>query len=134
MREANLTCTGFREADLRGANLREAFIVGTTFEGMRFSKQTKFPAPTVMLQANWCDLPPLLVKKLMRYDADNHPDPKAFFLWARTGRCPYAHVNVERSAHFEEDMSLITPSFLRLKVESAYTLMKMLLKERCQAE
>jgi len=68
----------------------------------------------------------------MRYDASNHPEPERFLEWRNGGVCPYAVLNILRSANFAEKKELIKPDFLDLRPKSALELMNRLIAEKCK--
>ena len=108
-------------ADLHSANLRSA----------KFNSATKWPAPTMVLLANWGEVSDTLCLALMRFDCANHPDgPKRFDEWVKTGRCPYDNSQFQRSVNFLEKKNL----WKRGLSKSAINLVKMLLKEKCVEE
>ena len=100
-------------ADLCGANLEEA----------------KFPAPTVVLLANWGEVSDQLCADLMIFDASCHPEPTKFDVWANGGECPYNGVQVERAAQFSEKKNLWNSKVG--VVCRPYDLMVRLLTEKC---
>ncbi len=120
-------------ANLGGAYLMSANLGGAYLSGANVASVC-WPAPTMVLLANWDRIGDALTLDLMRYDADNHPDPKSFLRWAKTGECPFSKINIQRSANFLENPKLIKPSFLRRKPKSAYQLMQALLKECCKTD
>ena len=127
---ADLRGACFLDADLRGASFKNANLLGAEFKHAKVYG-VKWPAPTMVLLADWDAVSYILCKKLMRYDASNHSDPKLFLKWAKGGECPYADMDFQRSATFRQCRSHISKSFLRTKVETAYNLMQMLLREQC---
>jgi hypothetical protein len=138
LREANLSEANLSGANLSGANLSWANLSGANLIGadLRWAKASleikQWPAPTMVLLANWGAVSDALCRDLMRYDAANHPNPKKFIIWAKGGECPYSDMNIERSANCQHKSSLIKKNFLSLKPKSAYELMQALLKEKCQ--
>lgn len=100
-------------ADLRDANLRDA----------------KNICPTIFLLAHWY-VSDALVVELMRYDAANHPNPRAFDLWAKGGPCPYDGVQISRVANFNQRSSLWSLG----PAKSAYELMVMVMAECCKRD
>lgn len=108
LRWANLRGADLSWADLRGANLRGADL-------------SYVPSPLVLL-AQWGELPDALTLYLMRYDADNHPEPESFLAWADGGPCPYSGLSVARVANFQERRGLIKADFLGLPVKSSWQL------------
>ena len=126
----NLQHVDFTDADLRYADLRNTCLLGAEFDNAKVYG-VRWPAPTEILLANWGEVSQNLCRKLMRYDASNHPDPKSFLRWAMNGRCPYSEINFQRAALFAERANVINNRFLQTKVETAYNLVQMLLKEKC---
>jgi uncharacterized protein YjbI with pentapeptide repeats len=136
LREAILSWADLREANLSGADLREANLSGAILSWAdiswaKASEIKQWPAPTMVLLANWGEVSDALCRDLMRYDAANHPDPRKFLEWAKVGNCPYSDMNIDRCAMFQHKSSLIKKNFLSLKPQSAYELMQRLLKEKC---
>jgi uncharacterized protein YjbI with pentapeptide repeats len=132
LRGADLSGAYLRGAYLRGANLRGADLSGAYLRGADLSgadlQETRLPSPTMVLLAHWGRVSADLTRRLMAFDAACHPEPEAFNVWARTGKCPYGDFRVERAARFEERSSLWTPDLLTLR-ESPYELMVAVLKE-----
>ncbi len=129
LREADLRGADLRGADLRGADLRGADLWEADLRGANIEK-VSWPSPTIVLLASWGTVSSDLCLELMRYDAFNHPDPKAFDAWAENGTCPYDDVHIERAASFTEKKGAWSPG----PAKSAYALMQMLLKECCKQE
>jgi len=103
---ANLSGADLSEADLSGANLSGADLRWANLSGADLS-HTRLPAPTAVLSANWGQVPEDLCLDLMRYDASNHPaGVAAFDRWALDGPCPYAVVETQRCANFQESRSI----------------------------
>ncbi len=132
LRGAYLWDADLRGADLRGADLGGANLRGANLRGAKINSSTKWPSPTMVLLAWWGEVKPSLCLDLMRYDASNHPNPKSFFAWSKTGVCPYEGLNIERSAIFQQRAKLIKKDFLQRKTKSAYQLINLLLKEYCK--
>ncbi len=108
---------------LRGAHLRDADLRGADLRG------ADLPTPSMMLEALWGTVSPVLCTLLMRYDAANHPGGVApFEVWATGGGCPYATVRVARAALFQEDRALWRSD---APVLPALALMAKVLRERC---
>jgi hypothetical protein len=130
--ETNLSGANLRGADLSGAYLRGAYLRGANLRGADLRgadlQETRLPSPTMVLLAHWGRVSDDLTRRLMAFDAACHPEPEAFNVWARTGKCPYGDCRVERAARFEERSSLWTPDLLTLR-ESPYELMVAVLKE-----
>lgn len=134
--DLDLQGVDFRGMDLRDANFHRSNLRGAWFHGAKVDG-VHWPAPTMVLLANWGECSDRLTTALMRYDAANHPDPKAFLNFGTNGWCPYRMgfgVTVERCANFNENQMLIGKTFLRHKVYSAYELMQMLLREHCNVD
>jgi hypothetical protein len=93
---ADLSGANVRDADLRDANLSGANLSGANLSG------ANLPSPTMVLSAQWGDLPPALCGLAMRFDAASHHDPSAFDRWAKGGPCPYAGVRYQRAVNFQE--------------------------------
>ena len=125
LRDAQLSYADLRGAHLNGAQLRAAQLRGAKTHGVRW------PAPSMVLLANWGTVSDELIVDLMMYDASNHPDPYAFDRWASTDACPYCGCQVQRSANFTERRDLWPGWNPRKKVQSAYRLMTRLIKEKC---
>jgi hypothetical protein len=115
--EANLHGANLSMADLSGANLHGANLSRANLHGANLSRAnlsmadlsgTYLPAPTVMLLALWTEVGDDLCRDLMRWDAMNHPDPRAFQRWAEGGPCPYTGVGMGRAAHFQERKELFS--------------------------
>jgi len=106
LRDANLRCADLRGADLRGANL---------------------PPPQMLLLATWGTVSDALCRDLMRYDAQSHPSPQAFGVWANsTGGCPLDQTPFQRSANFQERKEC----WKKGPTPSAYKLILRLFKEK----
>lgn len=107
--EMDLTDTDFRGWNLKRANFRNANLSGVDFTG------AILPPPSVLLLANWGEVPKDLCRDLMRYDAANHPTPKAFDRWAKGGPCPYGNdegqmqAGFARAANFEQEAEYWKP-------------------------
>jgi hypothetical protein len=67
-----------RDADLRGADLRDAKI-----------EFYQFPSIRLLSSINLGELPDGLTLEIMRRDAYAHPYPERFDEWAAGGKCPY---------------------------------------------
>jgi hypothetical protein len=98
-----------RGANLRGADLYGADLYGANLRGAKYSARTWWPAPTMLLLANWGLVDDDLTTALMRLDASCHPDPAAFDRWAADGPCPYDGVPFERAANFQQQKALWSP-------------------------
>lgn len=106
-----------KRANLSGANLSGANLI-----------DANLPSPTMVLLANWGDVPDDLTIALMRYDAECHPiGAKAFKNWVDTGECPYSSCSVQRAANFTEKKGLWSPG----PPKRPFTLMAMVLDEKC---
>ena len=123
LRDAYLLGADLRCADMRGASLEGASLEGADLRG------AKLPSPTTVLQANWCEVSDKLCTYLMRWDALNHPNPRAFSDWASSPEqpCPYNGANVQRAALFAEKRDLWSPGHC----PRPYSLMAMVLREKC---
>lgn len=110
-----------RDADLQYTDLSRAYFLKARVHGV------KWPAPQMVLMANWYRISKELTIELMRYDAASHPDPSAFDRWFRGGRCPYLNCPVQRAANFSENRDWWSPG----PAKGAYELMQMLLAECC---
>jgi len=117
-------------ADLRGANLRGADLRGANLRGANL-QETKFPAPTVILLANWGEVTLQLCADLMVFDASCHPEPTKFDVWANGGECPYLGVAVERAAQFKESKEIWNQKVG--VICRPYDLMMRLINEKCPA-
>ena len=117
-------------ADLRGANLRGADLYGANLRGANL-QETKFPAPTVILLANWGEVTLQLCADLMVFDATCHPEPVKFDVWANGGECPYFGVSVERAAQFKESKEIWNQKVG--VICRPYDLMMRLINEKCPA-
>ena len=104
LRGANLRGTNLRGANLRGADLRRADLRGADlcFDAL--------PGISFFQQFYLFDLSDDLKVELMRRDADYHPHPEYFQVWADGGACPYRHTIVERVWRFKESRTLYKPS------------------------
>jgi uncharacterized protein YjbI with pentapeptide repeats len=127
---ANLSHTNLYHANLSHVNFSGANLSHANFSGANV-KEVEWPAPTMVLLAEWRECSDELTLELMRYDASNHLNPKSFIIWRKNNLCPYTNENYKRCANFSERSSLITPSFLKHRVQSAITLMMKLLEEKC---
>ncbi len=127
---ADLSRANLSGADLSGADLSRANLSGSVFRECKI-KNVEWPAPPMVLLANWGTVSDSLCLDLMVYDAFNHPEPSAFLRWNESAVCPYNRMKIERSARFVEKRSLIKPDFLSIKPKSAYALMQALLSEKC---
>jgi hypothetical protein len=132
LRGAYLRGAYLRGADLSGADLRGADLSGADLSLAKYSKTTKWPAPTILLLAAWGGVTEDLCKALMRFDAANHPKPESFSRWAAGGSCPYADVLFERCARFQEKASLWTPGLLNDPAKSALELAQLLINEKLE--
>jgi len=130
LRGADLRCANLRGADLRGANLRGADLRGANLCGANL-QETKFPAPTVILLANWGEVTLQLCADLMVFDATCHPEPVKFDVWANGGECPYFGVSVERAAQFKESKEIWNQKVG--VICRPYDLMMRLINEKCPA-
>lgn len=130
-RRANLRDAYLGDANLRDANLRDADLTGANLTGANLGgadlADANLPSPTMMLLANWGGLSENLTRHLMRYDAANHPKPKAFDKWAVGGECPYSGIKIARAANFIENREWYTPG----PAKSAYWLMVRVIREKC---
>ena len=117
---ADLSWADLSEADLSDANLSEA----------KWNTDTKWPAPPMLLLANWGQVSGDLCVELMRYDAANHPDPSRFDRWAKEDKCPYNDCRWGRCANFGEHQHLWSPG----PALSALELCRRLLAEKCEEE
>ena len=131
---ADLRGADLRNADLYGADLRNANLYGADLRNANLRdanlRDANLPSPTMVLLANWGEVSNELCVELMRYDANNHPNPKKFDEWRRGGPCPYNNVKIQRVAHFIEQKTLWKsgPS------KPAYELMVMVLREHCKTD
>ena len=131
LRFANLQNAYLQSAYLQSANLQFANLQFADLRSAKFNSATKWPAPTMVLLANWGEVSDTLCLALMRFDCANHPDgPKRFDEWVKTGRCPYDNVNVARSANFQEKKRLWNEGLAL----HAFPLMTMVLSEKCVKE
>lgn len=109
---------------------RGALLQGAKLQGARL-KGTDLPAPTMLLLADWGDLPDDLTLELMRYDASCHPEPERFDEWALgAGPCPYDNTKFERSAEFTECRELWNPGPAMRTIE----LVMWLLRSQCDLD
>ncbi len=122
---ANLRWADLSGANLSGANLSWANLSGANLSGANLSG-ANLPAPTQVLLASWRSLSDSLTADLMRFDADNHPNPLAFDEWATGGECPYTSTKVQRAANFKEKRELFGTG----KVCRPYDLMARVLREK----
>ena len=121
LRGANLGGAYLGDAYLGGANLGDAYLVGANLVDVRGL------VPAVVLLASWGTVSPDLCRDLMRWDADNHPDPGAFDRWAAGGPCPYDDVLVARAAQFAQTKEHWSPG----PCPRPYDLMVRVLAEKC---
>ena len=119
--EANLSWADLSEADLSLANLSLANL------SLANLSEANLAAPTMFLLASWRKVSDALTTELMRFDADNHPNPKAFTAWAKGGDCPYTGVKWQRCAQFQEKKVLWKPGKCKM---SALQLVEALFKEK----
>lgn len=106
-------CGGFDR--MHRASIRNAKFIKTSLN------------PLSMLQCSWFRVSnPSLIDKLMRFDAANHPNPKAFDLWKEGGPCPYSCLNVKRAVAFYQNEEFYTKG----PALSAYKLMMLLFKDQ----
>ena len=131
LRSANLRYADLSSADLSSANLSYADL---SYADLRYAdlssanlSSANLPAPTMFLLANWGEVSDLLTTELMRYDADNHPEPKLFGEWAKGGECPYFGVQWQRCAVFEQKKELWKTGKCKM---SALQLVEALFKEK----
>jgi hypothetical protein len=103
-------------ADLGGADLRGADLRGADL------------SPAIIFNVSWGVVSDALCLEMMRYDAANHPDPKAFDKWAKdpSSGCPYTGTGITRMLWFDENPKLWKSG----KAKSAYDLMILLFEER----
>ena len=116
LRGANLQRADLRWADLRGANLQGADLQRANLQradlrgaDLRWAdlQGADLPAPTMILLADWGDLPDEITLALMRLDCSAHPVGKrAFDVWAGGGDYPYLDCRFQRVASFNEKSSL----------------------------
>jgi len=126
LRYADLRYADLSSADLRSANLSYADLRYADLSSANLSS-ANLPAPTMFLLANWGEVSDLLTTELMRYDADNHPEPKLFGEWAKGGECPYFGVQWQRCAVFEQKKELWKTGKCKM---SALQLVEALFKEK----
>mgnify|MGYP001564128835 CR=1 FL=1 len=126
---ANLYGANLYGADLSGANLRDANLRGANLRGAKYNDKTMWPAPSMVLLALWGEVSDQLCADLMAHDAANHPEPKSFNVWKKTGACPYGNLNFQRSANFREKPELWNARLLK-KNPTAISLVMRLLKEK----
>lgn len=119
-----LSGNGGKRADLSGANLSGANLSLANLTG------AKGICPSTMLLANWGYVSDKLCKKLMAFDAQNHPKPELFNKWKETGDCPYVNCGVERVCNFEQRRELWEPELLDLPTLRPYDLMVELFAEK----
>jgi hypothetical protein len=129
LRGADLRGTYLRGADLRGADLRGTCLRGVDLQEAKINIKAIWPAPSMVLLANWGRVSDNLTRELMILDGWCHPDPSAFDRWSNGGPCPYDNVNVQRMANFTENHKLWPKGSKTPK--SPYELMMMLLRECC---
>ena len=82
----------------------------------------------MILLAFWGNVSDELTQDLMRWNAEGHPNPKAFSVWAKGRECPYNNVSWERAANFQEKSYLWKATGKKLR---SYDLAIRLLKEKC---
>ncbi len=130
LRGSDLSDSNLSDSDLRGSNLSGSNLRGSKVSGVYW------PSPTMILLADWGECTDYSTLLLMRYDADNHPDPRKFMDWANGGNCPYADEVWQRAANFKESAELLLglgyEEFMKLPVHSALVLAQMLIKEHCK--
>src|SRR5215216_2985189 len=129
---ADLSGADLSGAYLSGADLSGAYLSGADLSGARHSKTTNWPAPTMLLLANWGVVSDDLCISLMRFDAANHPNPEAFNEWAKAGGCPYSRAMFERCAIFQEKASLWCADLLNEQPKSALELARLLIDEKLE--
>ena len=82
-----------RGADLRGADLRGANLNGADLSGANLSEAEiefyQFPSIRTLSSMPIKNIDNKLILELMRWDAQAHPKPELFDLWAKGGECPY---------------------------------------------
>ena len=82
-----------RGADLRGADLRGANLNGADLSGANLSEAEiefyQFPSIRTLSSMPIKNIDNKLILELMRWDAQAHPKPQLFDLWAKGGECPY---------------------------------------------
>ena len=135
--EANLTRANLTEANLTRANLTGANLTGAYLTWADLTRADLAGAnynPSLILhQVSWGIVSNELCIELMKYDARNSPNPKAFNNWKEGGSCPFDYSNtfgVERSVKFREDRSLWNSNLLKKRVLSPLELVKRLFEEK----
>jgi hypothetical protein len=112
VKQANLRGTDLRGADLQGANLRWADLrwVDLRWVDLRWVdfEFWQFPSIRLLSSINLGYLSDNLTIELMRRDAQAHPRPELFDIWANGGACPYRD-DVERFWLFEVKKELWSP-------------------------
>ncbi len=126
---ANLIGANLSGANLSGANLYGANLYGASLNGASLNGATGI-CPSTMLLAHWNCVSDELCKKLMAYDAQNHPNPELFNVWKKTGTCPYSNCKVTRVCNFIQSKNLWDSTLLNLPKFSSYELMLELFSER----
>ena len=119
---ADLPVANLSGADLSGANLHRAVLRMAKYDTL-----TQWPAPTMILLANWGSVSDKLCLALMRYDCANIPNGRKLFnIWKKGGGCPYKNINMKRVSHFMENALLwkFGPS------KPTYQLVEMCFKEQ----
>ena len=112
-----------KRADLQGANLQGANLRYANLQG------ADLPAPTMVLLANWGQLPAKLNAACIRFDVTSHPDPEKFRAWLNGGNCPYTDAKIEKCVGFAPGRD--NPVDLSIPAPSAYQLMIDLIRECC---
>ena len=139
---ANMYGANMAGANLYGANLSGAYLSGANLSGANLSgaylsradlsradlSRANLPSPTMVLLAQWGDLPDALTTLAMAYDAACHPDPAAFTAWAEGGACPYAGRRIERACNFTQRKELWRPD---VAAPRPYDLMVAILAAKC---
>ncbi|MDD5338149.1 MAG: pentapeptide repeat-containing protein [Dehalococcoidales bacterium] len=128
---ANLSYANLRGCNLSFANLSDANLYGCNLSFANLSDANlsgcNLPAPTMFLLADWGEVSNLLTLELMRYDAENHPQPELFDGWAKGGRCPYDDIKWARCAVFAQKRELWKPGKCKM---TALQLVEALFKEK----
>jgi hypothetical protein len=124
----NLACASFYLSNLKNADFSYANLTGAKFSRAKVAG-VSWPAPTMVLLANWEGVTYQLCADLMLYDSTNHPHPERFDDWKESEKhvCPYQGEGIQRSANFLEKRDLWGTG----EEQTAYQLMMRLIQEKC---
>ena len=90
---ADLSGANLSGADLSGANLSGVDLFRAKLSGADLSRAKiefpKFPSIRTLSSMPLKSISDEIILELMRWDAQAHPNPQLFDVWAKGGDCPY---------------------------------------------